>query len=59
MLVAELGIDLPQTFPSAGHLASWAGLAPATYGSAGRRRPTGTTNANTWVRGALDEAAMA
>lgn len=59
VLVAELGVDLPVTFPTAGHLASWAGLAPATHESAGRRRPAGTTHGNKWVRGALYETAMA
>jgi transposase len=59
VLVAELGVDLPATFPTAGHLASWAGLAPATHESAGRRRPAGTTHGNRWVRGALSETAMA
>jgi transposase len=58
VLIAELGVDLPETFPTAGHLASWAGLAPATYESAGKRRPAGTTHGNKWVRGALYEAAM-
>ena len=59
VLVSELGVDLPATFPSAAHLASWAGLAPATHESAGKRRPAGTTWGNRWVRGALYEAAMA
>jgi transposase len=59
VLIAELGVELPQTFPTAGHLASWAGLAPATHESAGQRRPAGTTHGNKWVRGALYEAAMA
>lgn len=58
VLVAELGVGLPATFPSAGHLASWAGLAPATHESAGKRRPAGTMRGNKWVRGALYEAAM-
>lgn len=59
VLVAELGVSLPETFPTAGHLASWAGLAPATHESAGKRRPAGTTHGNRAVRGALYEAAMA
>jgi transposase len=59
VLVAELGSGLCETFPTAAHLASWAGLAPATHESAGKRRPAGTVHGNRWVRGALYEAAMA
>ncbi|HEV2459430.1 MAG TPA: IS110 family transposase, partial [Ktedonobacterales bacterium] len=37
VLVAEIGTDLTR-FPSAGHLASWAGLCPGNDESAGKRR---------------------
>ena len=36
VIVAETGADMSR-FPSAGHLAAWAGLAPAVNESAGRR----------------------
>jgi len=36
VLVAEIGTDLSR-FPSAGHLASWAGLCPGSFESAGKR----------------------
>ncbi|HEX5011188.1 MAG TPA: IS110 family transposase [Planctomycetota bacterium] len=57
-LVAELGVDL-QTFPSAGHLASWAGVCPGQYESAGRRKSGKTRHGNRWGRGALHMSATA
>ena len=46
-------------FPTAGHLASWAGVAPASYESAGKRRPAGTRHGSRHLRQALIEAARA
>jgi transposase len=56
VIVAETGADMSR-FPSAGHLASWAGLAPAVYQSAGRHRPAGTRHGNKWLCAMLVEAA--
>src|SRR5918911_733502 len=46
-------------FPSAAHLASWAGMCPGSYESAGKRKGGKTRKGNTWLRRALIEAACA
>ena len=46
-------------FPSAGDLASWAGLCPGNHESAGKRRRVSTTQGNQWLRRALIQAARA
>jgi transposase len=56
VIIAETGGDMSR-FPTAGHLASWAGLAPAQHESAGRRTPVGTGHGNRWLCAMLVEAA--
>jgi transposase len=58
VIVAETGADMSR-FPSAGHLCAWAGLAPASNESAGKRRPAGTRHGSRWLRRTLIEAARA
>jgi transposase len=55
-IVAETGADMSR-FPTASHFAAWAGVAPANYESAGKRRPAGTRNGSKWLKTALVEAA--
>ncbi|HET9078572.1 MAG TPA: IS110 family transposase [Acidimicrobiales bacterium] len=56
VIVAETGADMYRFLP-AGHLASWAGLAPALNQSAGKRTPAGSGHGNEGLRSVLVEAA--
>src|SRR5262249_20809800 len=58
VLIAELGADL-RRFPSAHHLASWAGLCPGHNERAGKRRSGRSRQGSPWLRTALVEAALA
>ena len=57
-IIAEIGTDMSR-FPTAKHLASWAGLCPGHHESAGKRRSTKARNGNPALRTAMCEAAWA
>jgi transposase len=58
VIVAEIGTDMGR-FPTAGHLASWAGMCPGHDESAGKRRSGKTRKGSPWLRVTLTEAAYA
>jgi transposase len=58
-VISEIGPDPRRYFPTAGHLASWAGLCPGNNESAGKRHSGKRRHGNPYLQSVLAEIAWA
>lgn len=56
-IIGEIGVDMTR-FPTAGHLASWAGMCPGQHESAGKSKHGTARKGDTWLGRVLATSAM-
>lgn len=58
VLIAEIGADMTR-YPTAAHLASWAGICPGNNKTGGKAKPGHTRPGDRWLKSSLGTAALA